>query len=220
MSLLLRAPVTEDAFPGHWVRMPPWDVRQRPWANFLGYDVTSVFHVAPKSSRSPQVTSIGWLRSAWTWLDGNRWENEGGPGGSEEWCSRTPELAALCGCGPSMGRIGVDHERVCRSRCSRAIDDFRGRSLAEGEPVDFERVGIGRFRPAGSRGSQRTSPATSAPTWSSGCEGRGLTIRKLPSGRWFAVLKSGRAYVSGRTFDTRRDAQAWLAREQAALAGG
>lgn len=50
--------------------------------------------------------------------------------------------------------------------------------------------------------------------------GRGLTIRKLPSGRWFAVLKSGRAYVSGRTFDTRRDAQAWLAREQAALTGG
>jgi hypothetical protein len=29
-----------------------------------------------------------------------------------------------------------------------------------------------------------------------------------------------RSYVSGRTFDTRRDAQAWLAREQAALAGG
>ena len=50
--------------------------------------------------------------------------------------------------------------------------------------------------------------------------GHGLTIRKLPSGRWFAVLKSGRSYVSGRTFDTRRDAQAWLAREQAALAGG
>jgi hypothetical protein len=50
--------------------------------------------------------------------------------------------------------------------------------------------------------------------------GRGLTIRKLQSGRWFAVLKSGRAYVSGRTFNTRRDAQAWLAREQAALSGG
>jgi hypothetical protein len=50
--------------------------------------------------------------------------------------------------------------------------------------------------------------------------GFGLTIRKQPSGRWFAVLKSGRAYVSARTFDTRRDAQAWLAREQAALAAG
>ena len=48
----------------------------------------------------------------------------------------------------------------------------------------------------------------------------GLTIRKLPSGRWFAVLKSGRAYVNGRTFSTRRDAQAWLARERVALAGG
>jgi integrase len=34
------------------------------------------------------------------------------------------------------------------------------------------------------------------------------------------VLKSGRAYVSGRTFVSKRDAQAWLAREQAALAGG
>ncbi len=34
------------------------------------------------------------------------------------------------------------------------------------------------------------------------------------------MLKSGRAYVSGRSFATRRDAQAWLAREQAALSGG
>jgi hypothetical protein len=50
--------------------------------------------------------------------------------------------------------------------------------------------------------------------------GRRLTIRKQPSGQWFAVLKSGRAYVNGRTFSTRRDAQAWLARERAALAGG
>jgi integrase len=45
-------------------------------------------------------------------------------------------------------------------------------------------------------------------------------IRKQPSGRFRAVLKSGRAYVAGRTFDTRREAQAWLARERAALAGG
>lgn len=47
-----------------------------------------------------------------------------------------------------------------------------------------------------------------------------MTIRKQPSGRWFAVLKSGRAYVGGRTFATRREAQAWLARERAALSGG
>ena len=47
-----------------------------------------------------------------------------------------------------------------------------------------------------------------------------MTIRKQPSGRYFAVLKSGRAYVAGRTFDTRREAQAWLARESAGLAGG
>ena len=33
-------------------------------------------------------------------------------------------------------------------------------------------------------------------------------------------MKVGREYVEGRTFDTRRDAQAWLARERAALAGG
>lgn len=47
-----------------------------------------------------------------------------------------------------------------------------------------------------------------------------MTVRKLPSGRWHARLKSGREYVVGKTFDTRRDAQAWLARERAALAGG
>jgi integrase len=34
------------------------------------------------------------------------------------------------------------------------------------------------------------------------------------------VLKSGRAYVAGRTFDTKREAQAWLARERSSLAGG
>jgi integrase len=34
------------------------------------------------------------------------------------------------------------------------------------------------------------------------------------------VLKVGREYVAGRTFDTKRDAQAWLMRERAALAGG
>jgi integrase len=47
-----------------------------------------------------------------------------------------------------------------------------------------------------------------------------VTLRKLPSGRWQASLKSGRSYVLGKTFDTRREAQAWLTRERAALAGG
>lgn len=47
-----------------------------------------------------------------------------------------------------------------------------------------------------------------------------MTIRKEPSGRWRAVLKSGRSYVAGKTFDTRREAASWLARERAALAGG
>ena len=47
-----------------------------------------------------------------------------------------------------------------------------------------------------------------------------MTVRKEPSGRFRAVLKVGREYVEGRTFDTKRDAQAWLARERAALAGG
>src|SRR5215217_9019328 len=47
-----------------------------------------------------------------------------------------------------------------------------------------------------------------------------MTIRKQPSGRFYAVLKSGRSYIAGRTFDTKRAAQAWLARERAALVGG
>jgi integrase len=47
-----------------------------------------------------------------------------------------------------------------------------------------------------------------------------MTIRKQPSGRFYAVLKSGRSYIAGRTLDTKRAAQAWLARERAALAGG
>ncbi|GAB3077865.1 tyrosine-type recombinase/integrase [Pedococcus soli] len=47
-----------------------------------------------------------------------------------------------------------------------------------------------------------------------------MTIRKEPSGRFRAVMKVGREYVAGRTFDTKRDAQAWLTRERAALTGG
>jgi len=47
-----------------------------------------------------------------------------------------------------------------------------------------------------------------------------VTIEKTPNGRFRAHLKSGRAKVASRTFDTRREATAWLARERAALDGG
>ena len=45
-------------------------------------------------------------------------------------------------------------------------------------------------------------------------------IEKTPSGRFRARLKSGRQFVASKTFDTRREAADWLARERAALAGG
>ncbi len=47
-----------------------------------------------------------------------------------------------------------------------------------------------------------------------------MTIKKLPSGRFNAVLKVGRVYAESRTFDTKRAAQEWLTRQRAALAGG
>lgn len=47
-----------------------------------------------------------------------------------------------------------------------------------------------------------------------------MTIVKLPSGRFRAVLKVGRVYAASRTFTTKRDAQSWLNRERAAIAGG
>ena len=47
-----------------------------------------------------------------------------------------------------------------------------------------------------------------------------MTVRKSPSGRWRGVVKSGRQQVASRTFDTRREALAWVARERTALAGG
>lgn len=49
---------------------------------------------------------------------------------------------------------------------------------------------------------------------------RGVTVIKTPGGRWCAKLKSGREFVASRTFDTQREAKAWLARERSALAGG
>jgi integrase len=47
-----------------------------------------------------------------------------------------------------------------------------------------------------------------------------MAVRQDRSGRWRAELKSGREYVAGRTFDTKREAEAWLSRERASLAGG
>lgn len=45
-------------------------------------------------------------------------------------------------------------------------------------------------------------------------------IIKTPGGRFKARLKSGREIIAHRTFDTRREAAGWLARERAALDGG
>jgi len=47
-----------------------------------------------------------------------------------------------------------------------------------------------------------------------------MAVRQDRSGRWRAELKSGREYVAGRTFDTKREAEAWLSRERASLTGG
>jgi integrase len=47
-----------------------------------------------------------------------------------------------------------------------------------------------------------------------------MSVRKSPGGRWRGVVKSGRQQVASRTFNTRREATAWVARERAALAGG
>jgi predicted DNA-binding transcriptional regulator AlpA len=53
----------------------------------LGYDVTSVVRVGPKSSHYPQVTPLGGAECT----DVAGWEplaNQGGPSEGEEWCSR------------------------------------------------------------------------------------------------------------------------------------
>lgn len=47
-----------------------------------------------------------------------------------------------------------------------------------------------------------------------------MAVQQEPSGRWRARLKYGREAVASRTFDTKREAEAWLARERASLAGG
>lgn len=45
-------------------------------------------------------------------------------------------------------------------------------------------------------------------------------IRKESNGRWTAVVKDGRRYVGAKTFDTKREAQAWAASEQSKLSAG
>lgn len=47
-----------------------------------------------------------------------------------------------------------------------------------------------------------------------------MSIRKEPSGRFRAVVKHRGQYVAGRTFDTKREAEAWERRQLAVLAGG
>lgn len=69
-----------------------------------------------------------------------------------------------------------------------------------------------RTSSSGSRGRRSATP--SAPRRESD------VIEKTPGGRFRARLKSGRQFVASRTFDTKREASEWLARERAALAGG
>ncbi|MGN6780712.1 MAG: tyrosine-type recombinase/integrase [Marmoricola sp.] len=47
-----------------------------------------------------------------------------------------------------------------------------------------------------------------------------MSIQKQPNGRFRARLKSGRTNVASKTFDTKREAEQWLARERAALVRG
>jgi integrase len=47
-----------------------------------------------------------------------------------------------------------------------------------------------------------------------------MSVQKQPNGRFRARLKSGRTNVASRTFDTKREAEQWLARERAALVRG
>jgi len=47
-----------------------------------------------------------------------------------------------------------------------------------------------------------------------------MSVCKTPGGRWRVVVKSGRQQIASRTFDTRREATARVARERTALAGG
>ena len=47
-----------------------------------------------------------------------------------------------------------------------------------------------------------------------------VSVQKQPNGRFRARLKNGRVNVASKTFDTKREAEQWLARERAALERG
>lgn len=47
-----------------------------------------------------------------------------------------------------------------------------------------------------------------------------MTVSKTAAGRWRGHVKIGRVQVASKTFDTRREANAWVMRERAAIAGG
>lgn len=47
-----------------------------------------------------------------------------------------------------------------------------------------------------------------------------MTVKKLPSGRWRARIREGRAYIASKTFDTKGAAAAWEAEQKLKLAGG
>lgn len=47
-----------------------------------------------------------------------------------------------------------------------------------------------------------------------------MAVHQDRSGRWRAKLKSGRTDIASKTFDSKREAEAWLSRERASLAGG
>jgi hypothetical protein len=113
-----------------------------------------------------------------------------------------------------------DHEGSHVVRAAKTNDDRGGRVCAASRPLDTEPVAQLGSRSARdvviflvTAVSARRRRRVVAPD-------SHMTIRKQPSGRFYAVLKTGRSYVAGRTFDTKRAAQAWLARERAALAGG
>ena len=113
-----------------------------------------------------------------------------------------------------------DHEGSHAIRAAAADDDCGGCVLAPSRPLNAQplaQLGFGSARGVVSFLIPAISAERRDRVAPTGCC---MTIRKQPSGRFYAVLKSGRSYVTGRTFDTKRAAQAWLARERAALAGG
>jgi len=97
---------------------------------------------------------------------------------------------------------GFDHEGSHVSGAAGADDDRGGCVLASSRPFDAQplaQLGFGSARDvviflvAAISAKRRHWVATT---------GRCMTIRKQPSGRFYPVLKLGRSYVAGRTFDT------------------